>query len=83
MNRLVEEGICNGALPGPSEYSRDLRFRPRPAVQAFIALHPRRGVTQIRWVDAGDPSEGSLYEPKAPPLDTKPRFRIPAIGEPA
>jgi hypothetical protein len=80
----LEEGICNGALPGPSEYSRDLRFRPRPAVQAFIALHPRRGVTQIRWVDAGDPSEGILYEPKAPPLDGgKPRFRIPAIGEPA
>jgi hypothetical protein len=80
----LEEGICNGALPGPSEYSRDLRFRPRPAVQAFIALHPRRGVTQIRWVDAGDPSEGSLYEPKTPPLDGgKPRFRIPAIGEPA
>jgi hypothetical protein len=77
----LEEGICNGALPGPSEYSRDLRFRPRPAVQAFITMHPRRGVTQIRWADAGDPAEGDLYAPKAPPVDTKPRFRIPAIGE--
>lgn len=77
----LEEGVCNGCLPGPSEYSRDLRFRPRPAVQAFITFHPRRGVTQIRWVDAGDPLEGSLYEPKPAPLDAKPRFRIPAIGE--
>lgn len=77
----LEEGICNGCLPGPSEYSRDLRFRPRPAVQAFLTFHPRRGVTQIRWIDAGDPSEGSLYEPKQPPIDGgKPRFRIPAIG---
>lgn len=78
----LEEGICNGCLPGPSEYSRDLRFRPRPAVQAFLTFHPRRGVTQIRWIDAGDASEGSLYEPKQPPADGgKPRFRIPAIGE--
>lgn len=80
----LEEGICNGCLPGPSEYSRDLRFRPRPAVQAFVSFHPRRGVTQIRWVDAGDPSEGDLYAPKPLPKDGgKPRFRIPAIGEPA
>lgn len=78
----LEEGICNGCLPGPSEYSRDLRFRPRPAAQAFVSFHARRGVSQIRWVDAGDPSEGALYEPKTPPADGgKPRFRIPAIGE--
>lgn len=80
----LEEGICNGCLPGPSEYSRDLRFRPRPAVQAFVAFHPARGVTQIRWVSAGVPEEGELYQPKAPPSDGgKPRFRIPAIGEKA
>ena len=77
----LEEGICNGSLPGPSEYSRDLRFRPRPCVQAFLTVHPRHAVTQLRWINAGHPSEGELYTPKSAPADGgKPRFRIPAIG---
>lgn len=74
----LEEGVCNGCLPGPSEYSRDLRFRPRPAVQAFLTFHPNRGLTQIRWIDAGAPEEGTLYEARPAPTEAKPRFRIPA-----
>ncbi|AMX93602.1 hypothetical protein A4R28_11095 [Mesorhizobium ciceri] len=78
----LEEGICNGSLPGPSEYARDFRFKPRPCSQTFLTVHPRRGVTQIRRIVPGVPEEGSLYEPKEPPVDGgKPRFRIPAIGE--
>jgi len=76
----LEEGICNGCFLGPSEYSRDLRFRPRPAVQAFLTFHPKRGLTQMRWISVGDPSEGSLYAPRPIPKSAKPRFRIPAIG---
>lgn len=77
----LEEGICNGSLPGPSEYSRDGRYRPKPCSQTFLAVHPKYGVTQRRLIQPGSPEEGSLYEPKAAPKDTKPRFRIPAVGE--
>lgn len=77
----LEEGICNGSLPGPSEYARDYRFKPKPCSQTFLAVHPKYGVTQRRLIQPGTPDEGSLYEPKAPPKDAKPRFRIPAIGE--
>lgn len=76
----LEEGICNGCLPGPSEYSRDLRFRPRPAVQAFLTVHPRHGVTQIRWLNVGSPEEGDLYAEKLAPANPINLFGIPHIG---
>ena len=57
----LEEGYVNSALVGPSEYSRDGRFRPRPATQLFLSIHPDRGVTQMRRLQVGAPSEGSLY----------------------
>lgn len=75
----LEEGFVNGALPGPSEYSRDGRFRPKPAVQLFLAIHPHRINTQRRWIEVGDPSEGSLYVPPPPDTLLRPRYRI---GEP-
>jgi hypothetical protein len=78
---LLEEGFVNGSLPGPTEFSRDGRFRPHPAMQLMFTMHPRRRVTQIRWIEVGDPSEGSLYEP--PPADRplRPRFRVKAVSQ--
>ena len=78
----LEEGFVNGSLPGPTEYSRDGRFRPNQAQQLFLSIHPRRGVTQARWVKVGVAEEGSLYAP--PPYDRplRPRYRLPAIGVP-
>jgi len=74
----LEEGFVNGCLPGPSEYSRDYRFRPRPATQLFLCVHPRRLIAQIRWLEVGSQDEGTLYEP--PPLDRalRPRYRVAA-----
>lgn len=75
----LEEGFVNGSLPGPTEYSRDGRFRPHPAQQLFLAIHPRRGVTQHRWIKVGVPEEGSLYAPPPDDQPLRPRFRVPAI----
>lgn len=78
----LEEGFVNGCLPGPTEYSRDGRFRPHPAQQLFLTIHPRRGVTQHRWVHVGAPEEGSLYAPRLePPAGDLPRYRVPAVME--
>lgn len=76
----LEEGFVNGSLIGFSEYSRDGRFRPPPARQLMVCIHPRRCVTQVRWIEVGAPAEGALYE--APPDDRplRPRFRVKAIG---
>lgn len=77
----LEEGIGNGCLCGPSEYSRDGRFRPHPATQLFLVMHPRRRIAQVRWIEVGHPDEGSLYE--APPADRplRPRYRIKVVSE--
>lgn len=77
----LEEGFVNGSLPGPTEYSRDGRFRPHPAMQLFLVVHPRHRVSQIRWIEVGHPDEGSLYEP--PPTDRplRPRFRVKTVTE--
>lgn len=75
----LEEGFVNGSLPGPTEYSRDGRFRPHQAQQLFLAIHPRRGVTQHRWIKVGVPEEGSLYAPPPDDRPLRPRFRVPAV----
>lgn len=79
----LEEGFVNGSLVGFSEYSRDGRFRPAPARQLFLSIHPRRLIAQVRWIDVGHPNEGSIYA--APPEDRplRPRYRVPAIGVPS
>lgn len=71
----LEEGFVNGCLPGPSEFSRDGRYRPRPASQLFLAVHPRRGISQYRFINVGDPSEGSLYVRPEPTM-IRPQFNI-------
>jgi transposase-like protein len=76
----LEEGVVNGSLVGPSEYGRDARFRPRPATQLFLTMHPRRGVTQTRWLQVGAEEEGSIYAPRKTSSDARPRYRIKAIG---
>lgn len=77
----LEEGFCNGSLAGPSEYGRDFRFLPKPATQLFLAVHPKRGITQQRWLQVGDPSEGSIYEPPAYSAIERPRYRVKAIHQ--
>jgi hypothetical protein len=77
----LEEGFVNGALVGPSEYGRDARFRPRPATQLFLTIHPRRLNPQTRWIEVGDPSEGSIYEPPPGDRPLRPRYRVKAITE--
>ena len=74
----LEEGFVNGCLPGPSEYSRDGRFRPSPARQLWLTLHPRRGVTSTRWINVGVEAEGALYAAPPPDREIRPRWRVPA-----
>lgn len=79
----LEEGFVNGSLIGWGEYSRDGRFRPAPARQLFLTVHPRRLLAQVRWIDVGHPDEGALYH--APPEDQplRPKYRVKAVGVPA
>lgn len=79
---LLEEGFVNGSLPGPTEYSRDGRFRPHPAMQLFFSVHPKRHVTQVRWIQVGHPEEGSLYEPPPDDRPLRPRYRVKAVSVP-
>jgi hypothetical protein len=75
----LEEGFCNGSLPGPTEYSRDFRFRPHPATQLYFTVHPHRRCALRRWIDVGVPEEGSLYEPPPPDRPLRPRFRLKTV----
>jgi hypothetical protein len=79
----LEEGFVNGCLPGPSEYARDGRYRPRPATQWFLAVHRRRGITQQREINVGVPEEGLLYGGREVGETLRPRYRVPAIGRAA
>jgi hypothetical protein len=76
----LEEGWVNGSLVGPSEFGRDARFRPAPATQLLLTLHPSRGVVQERRIQVGDPSEGTIYAPPPSRGDARPRYRVPAVG---
>lgn len=77
----LEEGFCNASLVGPSEFSRDSRFRPQPASQLLMAVHPQRGITQVRRIQVGSPDEGALYQgPPVPSEVERPRYRVKAVG---
>jgi hypothetical protein len=76
----LEEGWVNASLVGPNEYGRDARFRPAPATQLLLTLHPSRGVVQERRIQVGDPSEGTIYAPPPSRGDARPRYRVPAVG---
>ena len=49
----LEFGFANGSLPGYTEYARDGRMTPKPAVQWLLFVHPKHGVT-ARWKVALD-----------------------------
>ncbi|WP_298357489.1 metallophosphoesterase [Rhodoblastus sp.] len=61
----LEQGFCNGSVPGPSEYSMQGRMRSHPASQWFLTFHPEIGVAR-RWkIYLGAPDEGSIYKGRA------------------
>ncbi len=66
---------------GSTEYSRDGRFKPHPAQQLFITIHPRRKKPQRRWIEVGVPEEGTLYLPPSPEARGRQRYRIRAVSE--
>ena len=63
----LEQGFCNGSVPGPSEYSMQGRMRSHPASQWFLSIHPEIGVAR-RWkLFLGHPDEGSIYRERIAP----------------
>lgn len=67
----LDEGFSSGSLVGPSEFSRDWRMVPQQASQLFLSVHPKRGVTLVRDIKVGHPSEGTIYQA---PKDTTSRM---------
>lgn len=60
----LEYGFANGTLVGPSEYSRDLRAKPKPPTQWLLNVHPRRGITSQWKIHVGAGDEGKICETK-------------------
>lgn len=57
----LEDGFVSGSLVGWSEFARDCRFKPLPATQWLLTVHPVWGIAQ-RWkVFVGAEDEGSIY----------------------
>lgn len=46
--------ICNGCLPGYSEYAKSFRMRPSPPQQFLLYHHPKRGVVDIKPITLTD-----------------------------
>ena len=55
-------GISNGSLPGPSEYSRDLRAIAEPSSQNLLVVHSERGLIDFKQIFCGAPDEGLIYK---------------------
>jgi len=61
----LEQGFCNGSVPGPSEFSKTFRMRSHPATQLMFTVHPQYRICR-RWrIQIGDKSEGSIYQGRA------------------
>lgn len=45
---ILDWVICNGCLPGYSEFAKQFRMRPTPPQQYLLYHHPRRGVVDIK-----------------------------------
>lgn len=61
----LEQGLVNGCVSGPSEFSRTFRMRSHPATQLMFTVHPQYRICR-RWrIHIGDKSEGSIYAGQA------------------
>lgn len=61
----LEDGFVSGPMSGWNEYARDGRFKPAPASQWLLTMHPLWGIAQ-RWkIFVGSPEEGSIYQSPA------------------
>jgi len=61
----LPRGFSNGSLPGPSEYSRDLKADPEPAKQNMIVVHSEKGVIDFQEIQCGDAGEGAIYRARS------------------
>lgn len=59
---MLPLGISNGSLPGPSEYSRDLRAIAEPSSQNLLVIHSERGLIDLKQIYCGAPDEGLIYQ---------------------
>jgi len=46
--------LCNGCLPGYSEFAKSNRMRPQDPLQTLVFHHPKRGAVDIRTVNLRD-----------------------------
>jgi hypothetical protein len=76
----LDEGYSSASLVGPSEFSRDWRMVPQPASQLFLAVHPKRGVTLVRDIHVGHPSEGTIYQGPKDVTTRMPSSSIPKVS---
>lgn len=45
--------VCNGCMPGYSEYAKSFRMRPTPPLQYLFYHHPKRGVVDYKPIYLG------------------------------
>lgn len=57
----LEDGFVSGPLVGWSEFARDCRFKPRPASQWLLTMHPVWGIAQRWLIFVGAEDEGTIY----------------------
>jgi hypothetical protein len=75
----LDEGYSSASLVGPSEFSRDWRMVPHPASQLFLSVHPKRGITTVKDIHVGHPSEGTIYQGPKDMSSKMPAINIPNI----
>lgn len=46
--------LCNGSLPGYSEYAKSFRMRPQDPIQTLLFHHPKHGVVDVRPINLRD-----------------------------
>ena len=76
----LDEGYASASLVGPSEFSRDWRMVPHPASQLFMSIHPRRGITQVRDIQVGHASEGTIYQGPKDVTTRMPSITMPKVS---
>jgi hypothetical protein len=46
--------LCNGSVPGYSEYAKSFRMRPQDPIQTLLFHHPKHGVVDVRPINLRD-----------------------------